>query len=189
MGKWQKKVNKETFFRGLRRFLFLRNFIVQPCVCVCDSSRYLIFSVIIKKNSSLESQAKSLVCFSTGAEFLLSLLIDNKSVSFLIKCPTPVIELQRRRRRKRREREKWIFTLKSERKTKERHNVGNIFGTFFSLAKSMLFVWGTQTFHLLRSSRPMCLLVPPAPTSNRRILQVNCVARGLMTLVERKQTC
>lgn len=101
------------------------------------------------------------------SEFLLSVLIDNKSVSFLIKCPTPVIELWRHRR----QREKWkkSLPLKSEHKTKEQtHNVGNIFDiSFHEVSQKYAFC--------LSTSIPSHSLIPYVFASPKKetILQVN----------------
>lgn len=133
------EANKEMFFYSVLKtlFLFLRNFIMQSCVCGW-TARYLIFSLIVKFFSW--SQKKSLECATWERFCCLCLLTIN--LFFLIKCPTPVIELWRQRR----QRGEKIFTLKQWTQNKGTDTMfeTSLIFLFTKSRQNMLFVWGTS---------------------------------------------
>ena len=176
-GRRNKKVNKETisFFGALRRIFFLEISSCKQVVCVSvwmKLLRYLIFSMIIKFFTRVKTLA------------LGAVVIDNKSVSFLIKCPMPVIEKTTTTTRNVKETN--LYPKKMNTKQKTRHTMSLIF--FFilhgeNLAKICFLSENSFVVH------PICLSLPSESKESYKWTQKERVARGLMTFEAQKQTC
>lgn len=199
----KRNVNKETiFFRGLRRiFLFLRNFrLMQSCVLAKKRRALDIWSfqwsskiLRVVDGGREKSQSEENDLFVYGESQPRLLLIDNKSVSFLIKCPMPVIEPRRGETNDGKEKyiasrtpkKQNLYPGKSTHKTKDkRHNVFDILSVFTkSSRKNMLFPLSCLENHSESPIPYVDLLVLPARSTARRggdALSGNRVARNKM---------
>lgn len=129
-----------------------------------------ILHVVAVDGKKKEENEKDLFVYGESQPRLL--LIDNKSVSFLIKCPMPVIEPRvetndgkEAKRWNTRRKKSEIFTLKSQHtKQKTNDTMSLIFSRFHEVVAKYAFCLEAQAFqfclhssHMLRSTSELVL--------------------------------
>lgn len=133
-----------------------------------------IWSFQRSSNSFARSQTRPLLSYLRFESIFGAVVIDNKSVSFLIKRPMPVIEHWRRPNER-----KEIFTLKkwTQNKRQDTQCLKHLWYFF-------LFAEISPKYAFCLRQRNILSFIPYVCVSAETILQVKRVARGLMTFLK-----